>query len=239
MERRPEFARIRICLAGSVHFSSLSGEELDAIAELGRLVRLDDGQSVHRPGDPVSSFWIVLSGSLRITSSEKDGGEFVYALLGAGSFFGLGYLLADAPLGVSASAYGASEVAAISGERFVALCDNTPGLWRHVTKMMTRRLSIAMIALRDISNAPLSRRIVRRLAGQAVGRGADLANDARIELRVTQADLAVMLGASRSKVNAELKQLEADGLIEVGYRVIALRDLARLRALAGPDVFAF
>jgi Mn-dependent DtxR family transcriptional regulator len=40
-------------------------------------------------------------------------------------------------------------------------------------------------------------------------------------------------------VNVELKRLEAQGLIEVGYRVIALRDVGRLHALAGPDIFAF
>ena len=36
-----------------------------------------------------------------------------------------------------------------------------------------------------------------------------------------------------------LKRLEKDGLVKVGYRTISLVDFARLRQLAGPDVFAF
>jgi CRP-like cAMP-binding protein len=239
MQRRPEFARIRTCLAASTHFSALPAKDLDRLATLGRLVRLGDGVSLHEAGTRIDSFWIVLSGCLRVSTSSKEGEEFVYALLGAGSFFGLAYILVEGTIGVSARAYGATEVAAIDGERFVALLDHTPGLWRHVTALLCRRLSIAMIAIRDISSASLSQRIVRRLVGQAISRGADRAAGVRVELRVTQSDLAVMLGASRSKVNVELKRLEAQGLIEVGYRVIALRDVGRLHALAGPDIFAF
>jgi CRP/FNR family transcriptional regulator, cyclic AMP receptor protein len=239
MQRRPEFARIRTCLAGSVHFRALPAKDLDRIAALGRLIKLDDARPLQPAGARPESFWIVLSGCLRVASTGKDGEEFVYALLGAGSFFGLGYVLMDEPLGVEARAYGATELAAIDGARFTALLDQLPGLWRHVATLLCRRLSIAMIALRDISSAPLSQRIVRRLVGQAISRGADPVDGARIELRLTQSDLAVMLGASRSKVNAELKRLESAGLIEVGYRVVALRDLARLRALAGSGVFAF
>ena len=240
MQRRPEFARIRTCLASSVHFRSLSSAQLDRIAALGRLVKLDGGRLLSETGAAPNSFWIVLSGGLRITSSGEDGDEFVYALLGAGSFFGLGYILIGEPfsLNVTARAYGATELATIDGAAFVALADQTPGLWRHVCKLMLVRLSVAMNALRDVTSAKLSERIVRRLVGQALSSGVDPRAETKVDLRVTQSDLAVMLGASRSKVNGELKRLEAQGLIAVGYRSIALRDLGRLRTLAGPNTFA-
>jgi hypothetical protein len=49
-----------------------------------------------------------------------------------------------------------------------------------------------------------------------------------------------MLGASRSKVNAELKRLESARMIEVGYRTDRARcSLQKLHELAGQDVFAF
>ena len=59
------------------------------------------------------------------------------------------------------------------------------------------------------------------------------------EVRVTQSDLGRMLGASRSKVNAELKRLEQGGMLKLSYRSITLLDTRRLQELAGPDVFAF
>jgi len=238
MRHRLESARVRTCLAGSVHFGTLPAEDLDRIASLCRVSALKDGQPLYKAGGELDSFWIVLSGSLRI-SSTGDGDEFVYALLGVGSYFGLGHILGRKKLSVGASAYGATEVAEIDGARFIELLDKSPGLWRHVAGLMADRLSLAMLAVRDISSAPLQKRIVRRLLGQVSDGGHDPAAEARIELRITQSDLAVMLGASRSKINVELKRLENERLIEVGYRTVALVDLAGLRTLAGTDVFAF
>lgn len=237
MQRRPEFSRVRTSLAASAHFRALQGEDLDRIASLCRVYALEDGQPLLKESGELDRFWIVLRGGLRV-SSTGDGEEFVYALLGPGSFFGLGYLLSKKPLGVMAGAYGATEVAVIDGERFVTLLDQSPRLWHHIAKVLVDRLSLAMMALRDLSTAPLALRIVRRLLGQAVS-GGDLGGDASIELRITQSDLAAMLGASRSKVNAELKRLESQRLIEVRYRTVTLVNLARLRSLAGPDIFAF
>ena len=97
---------------------------------------------------------------------------------------------------------------------------------------------------RDLSPEDLDRiaelgRLRRLRDGELAASASDISGDKRIELRVTQTDLARMLGASRSKVNAELKRLERDDLIKVGYRTITLVDVARLHELAGPDVFAF
>jgi CRP-like cAMP-binding protein len=58
-------------------------------------------------------------------------------------------------------------------------------------------------------------------------------------LPMTQADLARMLGTSRSRANAELRRLESEGLIRSGYRGITLLDLPRLRALAGKGLKGF
>ena len=238
MQGRPEIARVRTCLAGSAHFRALQADDLDRLASLSRVHRLRDGQPLYKPDGTVDALWIVLSGSLRI-SSIGDHEEYVYALLGPGSFFGLGFILGGQQgLSVVASAYGATDVAAIDGSRFLQWLDQRPPLWRHFAGVLVRRLSLAMLAMRDISSASLRERIVRRLLGQAISGGADLAGS-RIELRITQSDLAAMLGASRTKVNAELKALEQERLVKVGYRTVTLVNLAHLRSLAGPDVFAF
>ena len=123
--------------------------------------------------------------------------------------------------------------------QLLALLDGSPRLWRHVAVLMTRRLTLAMSVIRDFSVAPLDQRIVRRLLGQAMSGGADIAGSAPIEMRVNQSDLSRMLGSSRSRVNVELKRMESARLLEIGYRSITLVDLARLREIAGPEVFSF
>lgn len=234
MQRRPEFTRVRTCLAASMHFRALGADDLDRLAGLARLKRLrgDERMAI---GD---SFSIVLSGSLRVVSTTVEGAEFIYAVLGPGSFYALGEAIGEPRSGTEAYAFGDTDLAMIDGRGFVALLDERPRLWKHFTALLYRRLTLAMTVIRDISVAPLAQRIVRRLLGQAMSAGMDVAG-APVELHLTQADLARMLGASRSKVNAELKRLEGDGLLRIGYRTIRLVDLARLQSLAGPDVFAF
>jgi CRP-like cAMP-binding protein len=239
MRQRPEFVRIRAQLEKSLHFRDLLPAELDGLAGLGRLRRLRDAEAAGAQGQPMAELWIVLQGGLRVSTVTAGGDEFVYAVLGPGSFFGLGHVIGAPTTHADATAFGPTELAIIEGDPFLALLDRNPRLWRHVAGLLVRRLSLAMSVIRDFSVAPLEQRIARRLLGQAMGGGADITGAAPVEMRVSQADLSRMLGSSRSRVNAELKRMEGAGLIKVGYRNLTLLDLARLREIAGPDVFAF
>lgn len=239
MPRRPEAARIRAALERSIHFRDLATEDLDRLAALCSLRRLRDGELAGSEGGRTGALLVVLDGCLRVSSVDVHGTEFVYAMLGAGSFFGLGSVLSGMPAEVEAHASGDSTLATMDGAKFLALLDGHPRLWRHMATLLHRRLTLAMTSLRDISVAPLPQRIVRRLLGQAISCGNDISGEARVELRVTQSDLGRMLATSRSRINGALKRLEKDGLVKVGYRTISLVDFARLRQVAGPDVFAF
>jgi CRP/FNR family cyclic AMP-dependent transcriptional regulator len=239
MQQHPERARVRAMLDRSIHFRDLAAAERDGIAGLCRLRRLRDNDLAGSAGRPHEELWIVLEGGLRLSTVTERGDEFVYAVLGPGSFYGLGHVIGSPNAITDARAFGPTELAAIPGAQFLALLDGNPRLWRHVTGLLLRRLTLAMSVIRDFSVAPLEQRIVRRLLGQAMGGGADLTGAGRIEIRVNQSDLGRMLGSSRSRINAELKRMENDRLLEIGYRSITLLDLSRLREIAGPEVFAF
>jgi len=239
MERRPDFVRIRAAFAASLHFRDLAAADLDALAGIAKLRKLRDGEVVSRVGTPSSAVWIVVSGSMRLSSTSPEGDEFVYALLGPGGFYGIGSLLGGMETTVNASSAGRSALAIIEGRAFTALLDDRTWLWRHMVKVLHRRLMLAMAALRDISVAPLPQRIARRLLGQAIGGGSDFGGGQTIELRLTQDDLARMLATSRSRVNVALKELERRGLVRLGYRAVRLIDLAGLRELCANEVIAF
>ncbi|HEV7477147.1 MAG TPA: Crp/Fnr family transcriptional regulator [Burkholderiales bacterium] len=239
MNQRPEFTRIRAQLGKSLHFRDLRPTDLDALAELGRIRRLNDNELASAAGRPQEELWVVLAGGLRLSTVTESGDEFVYAILGQGSFYGLGHVIGTRTTNADARAFGPTELAVMEGEPFLALLDRHPRLWRHAAGLLVRRLSLAMSVVRDVSVAPLDQRIARRLLGQAMGGGADINGSAPLELRVNQSDLGRMLGASRSRVNAELRRMAGEGLLKIGYRTLTLVDLARLHEIAGPEVFAF
>ena len=237
MLRRREFGRIRSALAGSTHFQELDGADLDRLAGLGRLQRLRHAERAARDGAPDDQLWIILSGAVRVSSHTPGSKEYVYAVLGPGSYFGLGNAVRRATFVADARAFGATDLAVFSGTSLVAMLDQRPQLWRHVSGLLARRLRLALLTLRDNSVAPLPERIARRLLGHALS--SDLRGLREIQVRMTQADLALMLGAGRSRTNAAIKTLEQRGLIKAGYRGITILDLPGLRKLAGPGIYAY
>jgi len=174
---------------------------------------------------------------MRVSSAAPGVKEYVYAVLGPGSFFGLSTAVRRAPLTIEARSFGKTDLATFSAAGLAELLADRPLLWRHVSQMLSRRLRLAMLVLRDNSVAPLPERIARRVLAHALS--SDLRAASAIKVRMTQADLALMLGASRSKTNAALKVLETRGLVDAGYRGITILDVPRLRAFAGSDVQAF
>ena len=235
--RRREYARIRSALATSTHFQMLASADLDRLALLGRLQRLRHGEHAVRDGTADDQLCIILSGAVRISSQMPGAKEYVYAVLGPGSYFGLANAVRRATITAEARAFGATDLAVYGGAALEAMLDERPRLWKHVSFLLSRRLRLALSALRDNSVAPLPERIARRLLGHALS--SDLAGQTQVAVRMTQADLALMLSASRARTNAALKALERAGLVRAGYRGITILDLAGLRRLAGPGIHAY
>jgi CRP/FNR family transcriptional regulator, cyclic AMP receptor protein len=237
MLRRREFGRIRSALATSAHFQALEATDLDRLAQLGRLQRLRHAERAARGGSEDDHFYFILSGAVRVSSRMPGRKEYVYAVLGRGSYFGLATAVRRAAFTADAYAFGATDLAVFTGPSLVTMFDERPLLWRHVCSLLSRRLRLALLALRDNSVAPLPERLARRLLGHALS--SDLRGLTEIPVRMTQADLALMLGASRSRTNAALKTLESRGLVKAGYRGITILDLPGLRKLAGPGIYAY
>jgi len=236
MQKRREFARIRSALAASWHFRALESADLDRLAEVGRVQRLRHAERAVQDGTR-ERLWIILNGAIRVSSEAPGSKEYVYAVLGAGSYFGLASAVQDAPFAADARAFGATDLAAFRGDSLAAMVEERPRLWRHVSGLLSRRLRLALLIMRDNSVAPLPQRIARRLLGHALS--TDLRGLKEVQVRMTQADLALMLGRSRSRTNAAIKALQRRGLIRAGYRGITILDLAGLRKLAGPGVTAY
>lgn len=236
MTRPRESAALRRTLEQSVHFRGVAARDLDRLAQLARPKRLHNGEHVGSFGGYDAHLWVVVSGAARISTSTAKGGEHVYAVLGPGNFFGLAAVIGKGVGTLDVRAFGATELAWIDGAALMRLLDDRPPLWRHFGALLSRRLMVALMLLRDNTACALHERLVRRLL---VLVPAIEATSAAPVLPMTQADLARMLGTSRSRANTELRRLESEGLVRSGYRGITLLDLPRLRALAGKDLKSF
>ena len=236
--RQADHARIRTALARSAHFSALSPAVLDRVAQMCDLRHARNAERLERALSADERLWIVVDGAVRLSARpEATGREYVHAVLGPGSFFGLASAVGHGPFTIDARAFGETSVAVIDGIRLRDALNMYPRFWRYVSGMLSKRLRLALSLMEDNRLRPLPERVARRLLGHAMS--TELTDGAQPVLRMTQTDLARMVDVARSRLNPVLKRMEADGLLRAGYRNITLLDLARLRALAGAGVVAF
>ncbi|MFN3371386.1 MAG: helix-turn-helix domain-containing protein [Sphingomonadaceae bacterium] len=110
--------------------------------------------------------------------------------------------------------------------RLASLAAGTPGLDAAVTRLAMLNLWTTLSIVSTLRRQSNVERVAALLITLA---GADLADGWQV--RVAQADLAAMAALGRTTLIEALRELEALGLIDIGYRAVRLRDLAGLMAL--------
>jgi CRP-like cAMP-binding protein len=233
--RRADHDRIRIALQRSAHFGKLSPPVLERLAQMAVMRHARNAERLDRAEDTDERLWIVVDGAVRLATRPKEAGrEVVHAVLGPGSYFGLGSAVRHGPVTIDARAYGDTDLAVIDGTRLREALDVHPRYWRQVSALLYRRLRLVLSIIEDNRARALPERVARRLLAHALS--SEIIEGGQPVLRMTQADLARMVDVARSRLNPVLKRMEADGLLRAGYRGITLLDVARLKALAGSDV---
>ena len=103
-----------------------------------------------------------------------------------------------------------------------------PHYWRDVALLMSHKLRLAFIALEEMALLPAAQRLARRLL--MLAEGYDNSRSRQV-LHLPQEQLALMLSLlSRQTTNQILKDLEAQGILQLSYGGIEILDLAGLRA---------
>ena len=189
----------------------------------------EPGDLVCRIGRPPTYWFGVVEGLLKMSNVDAEGGSVTYSGLPAGGWFGEGTAMKNEPYRYNISALRRSVVAGLPIETFHWLLDHSIGFNRFVMNQLNERLA-QFIAAREADrlNNP-DARVARNLAA--------LFNPVLFPgvgevLRITQQELAYLVGLSRQRVNEALNTLSAQGLIRVEYGGLRVLDLPGLRATA-------
>ena len=187
----------------------------------------EPGDRVCRTGAP-SNFWFgVVDGLLKMSNVSLDGHPITYTGIPPGAWFGEGTLLKREVYRYNIEALRKSTVAGLPIEVFWQLLAQSIPFNRFVMMQLNERLG-QFIAAREIdrNNQP-DARVARSLAAlfhpvlyPGVGQ----------VLRITQQELAWLVGLSRQRVNEALNALQAASLIRIEYGGVRVLDLAALRS---------
>ncbi len=185
------------------------------------------GDYVCRMGRPVTYWFGLVEGLLKMSADNAEGLTMTFTGVPPGGWFGEGTVLKREPYRYNIQALRKSTVAGLPCDTFHWLLDHSIGFNRFVMNQLNERLG-QFISAREIDrmNRP-DLRVARSLAALFnpvlyPGMGA--------VLRITQQELAYLVGLSRQRVNEALTFLERQQVIRVEYGGLRVLDLQALRA---------
>ena len=223
----------RALIASSEWFRELPPAVVSRLGRLARLRQLDDGTRLFAQGDEADGLYGVLRGQVRISCQGADGRELLVHVFEPGGWFGEISMFDDLPRTHDAAAQGATDLLLIPKRAFRALLEADPDLYPHFMRMLCRKLRRSFGYIESAAFLPLRGRLAYRLAELVELHGRHGENGCIvIGLHLPQDELARMVSATRPSVSRELKALEADGFIALGYGQITVLDPVGLSALA-------
>ena len=219
-------------LAGIPWLAVLQPREREIAVQDIRVTDALPGDHVCRVGRPVTYWFGVIEGLLKMSTDNEQGRTITFSGLPPGGWFGEGTVLKREAYRYNIQALRRSVVAGLPADTFHWLLDHSIGFNRFVMNQLNERLA-QFIAAREIdrmTNPDV--RVARNLAA--------LFNPALFPgvgevLRITQQELAYLVGLSRQRVNEALSALQEQGMIRIEYGGVRVLDPRALRTASAPE----
>jgi CRP/FNR family transcriptional regulator len=194
----------------------VSSEHLFTMCEMPRGMRVFD------QGDTTRMVYVVKRGAVRIARETADGKDVTVALLGAGDFFGEETLFDDRARTTVAVVVEDALLCTVRADDLFALLASDPGLALNVAKLLSGRLDDARATMEDLAYARVGDRILHLYRKLAAEHGVPVAGGMRVDLRLTHADVASLVGSTRETVSVEIAKLVEAGRLRHDGRAMVV-----------------
>lgn len=202
-------------LANTAMFGPLGDDDRRAVAQELRDSVWDQGQVVFSRGDPGRDIYLVTNGRVRLSILTSEGRELSFAHAEAGQVFGEIAVLDGGQRTADATAVTKVQALTLSKPALMKLMETRPALREAVVRFLCKRVREADQQLEGIALYPIEARLARFfLAAVRQKAGADADGAVPLDLPISQSELALLIGASRPKVNAALAMLEDQGALD-------------------------
>jgi len=206
--------------------------ELLTVARMIDLRTLERHDRVFQIGEPTVHIYVVLEGRLKIYRRHRVGRQVTLAFLKPGDVFGEDGLTAGAVHEQGVEALETATIGALVAGEFRAFLEHKPVLALRVLQNLGQQKGLLERKIADLVFKDVPTRLAEVLLGLAEDSGEACTHGLVLKLRITQQDLADLIGATRPAVNATLKQFRERGLIYPRPHVICVADREGLRRVS-------
>jgi len=222
--------RVTVALEAMPLCADLSAAHLSTLAGLLHRRAVPAGATLMLMEDQGEVAYLIAQGTVKVCAEQADGSEVILALLGAGEVVGELSLLGPRTRSASVVTLEACELLALSRVNFESCLRAMPVLPLNLARLLARRLRLADAQIQALGTLDIAGRVARQLLAFAeeYGEPAD-GGGVLIPLRLTQGDLAGLVGATRVRVNAAMVAFKRQGSITVDDKSrITVRNRAAL-----------
>jgi CRP/FNR family transcriptional regulator, cyclic AMP receptor protein len=196
-------------------FSRLDPADLAAVASQMREVRYSAGQSIFARGDRGTDIFLVIEGRVRLSILTAEGRELSFNHAITGEIFGEIAALDGGERSADATALVDTRMMVLPMAALDKMMAAKPALANAVIGFLCHRLRNVSDHLENVALFPIETRLARFLL-HALGPApaGKPAESQRLTLGMSQSELALLLGASRPKVNAAIAMLDSAGAVQ-------------------------
>ena len=209
-------------------FARLTDDQLALLARSVGTQIFERDETIFHQGSIGSTLYIIVLGQVRIFTTSEAGQELTVTLFRDSDFFGEMALLDGQPRAASAEAMRRTTTLTLHRAAFLHTIDACPPIAASVLEVMTARLRHSNSIAEQLANLSASQRVVRQLCELATCYGIADGGTIRIDLHLTQDDLASLSGTTRETVNRVLSNLRDQGLIRVERARVSVLKMQQL-----------
>jgi len=210
-------------------FANLADEDLRQLMSVARRRTFRPGEVIFHRDDPGQVLYAIKDGKVKICIISPDGQEISLAVLGKGEYFGEFALLDGLPRSTDAIAMEKVECYSLQRRDFLNAIMKNPKIAIQVLESLTKRLRNTNQMVEDLIFLDVYGRVAKKLLELADLHGVKVGDGIVIGVRLTQQELASMVGASRESVNKVLGYFTDKNFISTDKHRITLHRIIDLK----------
>lgn len=202
--------------------AALPEDELARLAQHAHARHYRAGATIFHRDDPGSTLHIIRRGRVKLVLPSAEGREVTVGLLGPGDFFGDLALLDSGPRSASVVTLEAVETLTLDRGPFLNVLATHPRASTALLAALGERLRRTDEFIQDVLFLDLPARLAKHLLALADEHGAPAAGGIKITVRLSQTELAGIVGSTRESVNRCLNAFADRGLLALERDAITI-----------------
>lgn len=224
-------------LARTPLFAGLDEPELLGLGACARRRAYRKGEYIFHQDDTGDAVFVLTEGRVKVILASADGDEMILATLAPPDVFGELALIDGGPRSASIQTLEPTTVLTLTRQTLLDLMSRQPGVTDVVLRSLGGLVRRMIAQAGDLVFMDLHGRVAKLLLRLIKDPADHSCERLTVDLKMTQADLAAMVGGSRQSVNQILRQFERRGYLRLEGHKLIITDLESLRRRAGSSAF--